>query len=103
MNVKNFSSSFFWSCTSATPGMPWNELATTSNLLGVIEVDAVRVGEVGLACPRQRGVLVGLLEPVEGLVARLVEDLGDGRLQRSSCGPDRVALGSVVGSPAQLV
>ncbi len=34
MKVKNFSSSFFWSCTSATPGIPLIELATTSNLLG---------------------------------------------------------------------
>ena len=33
MKVKNFSRSFFWSWTSATPGMPLIELATTSNLL----------------------------------------------------------------------
>ncbi len=35
MKVKNFSSSFFWSCTSATPGMPLMELATMSNFPGL--------------------------------------------------------------------
>ena len=34
MKVKNFSSSFFWSWTSATPGMPLMELATMSNFPG---------------------------------------------------------------------
>ena len=69
MKVKNFSRSFFWSCTSATPGMPLIELATTSNLPASLQVHAVGVGEVGLPRPGERGVLVGLLEAVERLVA----------------------------------
>ena len=36
MKVKNFSRSFFWSWTLATPGMPLIELATTSNLLASV-------------------------------------------------------------------
>ena len=36
MNVKNLSSSCFWSWTLPTPGAPWNELAMTSNLLASV-------------------------------------------------------------------
>src|SRR6478735_2779552 len=61
-------------------------------LVGVVQVHPVRVGEVRLPRAGERRVLVGLLEPVEGLVARLVVDLLDRRLERLELGLDGRAL-----------
>ena len=36
-----------WSCTSPTPGAPWNELAMTSYLRRVAQLHPERLGQVG--------------------------------------------------------